>query len=264
MPIARLLTGLDDNRGSTLSKSWPHVKGDPLTETTASGSWSSSNFSEETEPSGPERPKPLVIGIIGGTGAGKTTIARAIIAEMPAGSVAMIPHDAYYKNLSEQSYEDRCKVNFDHPDSLDNDLLVAHLDMLIQGESIERPVYDFATHLRADYTVHVTSTPVLVVEGILLFSDARLRERFDIKLFVDTPSDIRVLRRIRRDMEQRGRTFQDIRKQYYETVRPMHEAFVEPGRQMADLIIPEGGNHQIAIDLISARMKQELMNRGWR
>jgi len=235
-----------------------------LTDTTSGGSWSASKFPEKTEPAAPEQPKPLVIGVIGGTGAGKTTIARAIISELPPGSVALIPHDAYYKNLSEQSYEDRCKVNFDHPDSLDNGLLVAHLDMLIHGESIERPVYDFATHLRCDHTVHVTSTPVILVEGILLFTDPQLRQRFDIKVFVDTPADIRVLRRIRRDMEQRGRTFQDIRRQYYETVRPMHEAFVEPGRQMADLIIPEGGNHQIAIDLIAARMKQELAERGWR
>ena len=160
--------------------------------------------------------------------------------------------------LSADPEDARAQVNYDHPDSLDNALLIAHLDALKEGRSIERPNYDFVHHARKVETTHVNPTTVVVVEGILIFADAELRDRFDIKLFVDTPADIRLLRRIRRDMERRGRTFDDVRRQYARTVRPMHEAFVEPSRRFADLIIPEGGNQRVAIEMVVDRIRRQL------
>jgi uridine kinase len=201
--------------------------------------------------------KPLVIGIGGGTGAGKTTIARAITSELDAGSVAYLQHDAYYRDRPDLSDEDRAKVNYDHPDSLENELLVQHIDALCRGEAVERPNYDFVQHRRRQETTLVEPAAVVVVEGILLFADIALNARYDIKIFIDTPADIRVLRRIRRDLEKRGRSFEDVRRQYYATVRPMHEAFVEPTKYKADLIIPEGGNTRVAIDLIVQRIRGE-------
>ncbi len=208
-----------------------------------------------------ERPKPLVIGIGGGTGAGKTTIARAIMAELPNTSAAYLQHDSYYRDRPELSSEQRTRLNYDHPESLDNDLLVAHIDALVQGQGIDAPIYDFVTHRRLTETHRVDPAPVVVVEGILIFADPRLNARYDIKLYVDTPPDIRVLRRIRRDIEQRGRTFDDVRRQYYATVRPMHYTFVEPTKYQADLIIPEGGNTRVAIDLIVRRIRHEANRR---
>jgi len=201
--------------------------------------------------------KPLVIGIGGGTGAGKTTIARAITSELDAGSVAYLQHDAYYRDRPDLSDEERAQVNYDHPDSLENELLVDHIDALCRGEAIERPNYDFVQHRRREETTRVDPSPVVVVEGILLFADIALNARYDIKIFIDTPADIRVLRRIRRDIEKRGRSFEDVRRQYYATVRPMHEAFVEPTKYKADLIVPEGGNTRVAIDLIVRRIRGE-------
>ena len=201
--------------------------------------------------------KPLVIGIGGGTGAGKTTIARAITSELAVGSVAYLQHDAYYRDRPDLSDEDRAKVNYDHPESLENELLVHHIDALCAGEAIERPNYDFVQHRRLTETTRVEASPVVVVEGILLFSDPLLNARYDIKIFIDTPADIRVLRRIRRDLEKRGRSFDDVRRQYYATVRPMHEAFVEPTKYKADLIVPEGGNTRVAIELIVQRIRSE-------
>ena len=203
--------------------------------------------------------KPLVIGIAGGTGSGKTTIARAIVAEFRAADVAYIQHDAYYRDRPDLTDDERARVNYDHPDSLDNALLVAHLDELLAGRSVARPNYDFRTHRRTVETTAVRDTPIVIVEGILIFADPALVSRFDIKVFVDTPADIRILRRIRRDMESRGRTFEEIRVQYYETVRPMHQAFVEPSRRVADLIIPEGGNTRVAIEVIVDRIRRELV-----
>lgn len=203
-------------------------------------------------------PKPLIIGIAGGTGSGKTTLARAVLAELPDEAVAMIEHDAYYRDHPELSAEQRVQLNYDHPDALENELLIQHLDMLCHGQAIERPNYDFVHHRRKTETTRVNPCAVIVVEGILIFSDPALRERFDVKLFVDTPADIRVLRRIRRDMERRGRTFDDIRRQYFKSVRPMHEAFVEPTRHMADLIIPEGGNQRVAIEMVVDRIRRAL------
>jgi uridine kinase len=201
--------------------------------------------------------KPLVIGIAGGTGSGKTTIARNIVAEFRSTDVSHIQHDAYYRDRPDLTDEERARVNYDHPDSLDNGLLVHHLNELLAGRPIERPNYDFRTHRRTVDTTAVQNTPIVIVEGILIFADPALVSRFDICIFVDTPADIRILRRIRRDMEARGRTFEEIRQQYYATVRPMHLAFVEPCRRVADLIIPEGGNIRIAIEVIVDRIRRE-------
>lgn len=202
--------------------------------------------------------KPLVIGIAGGTGSGKTTIARRIAASVPVESVTIIEHDSYYRDRSDLSEDERAKLNFDHPDSLESELLMAHLSALKKGEAVEIPIYDFTTHARKKQTEHVSPTPVIIVEGILTFVDPRLRELFDVKIFVDTDSDIRVFRRIRRDIEQRGRDFASIREQYYESVRPMHLMFVEPSKRWADIIIPEGGNNEVALDLIVGKVRSVL------
>lgn len=198
--------------------------------------------------------RPLFIGIAGGTGSGKTSVARALTAGLPDGSVAMIEHDAYYRDRSDLPFEERSLLNFDHPESLDNDLLVEHLKRLRGGEPVEVPIYDFKTHSRLAVKRLVEPGPVIIVEGILTFVDARIRQLLDIKLFVDTDADLRVFRRIRRDLEQRGRSFASIRDQYYATVRPMHLQFVEPSKRWADLIIPEGGENRIALDLILGKL----------
>lgn len=203
--------------------------------------------------------KPLILAIGGGTGAGKTTIARAVVAELPDGAVSLMEHDAYYRDRPDLDFEERTQLNYDHPDSLDNALLIEHLDLLTAGQAIDRPNYDFVQHRRRPETTRMAPTRVIVVEGILIFAELALRQRFDIKIFVDTPADIRVLRRIRRDMERRGRSFDDIRRQYHKTVRPMHEAFVEPSRRYADLIIPEGGNQRVAIEMVVERIRKNLM-----
>lgn len=199
--------------------------------------------------------KPLVVGIAGGTGSGKTTIAHKVAATLPPEHVSILDYDAYYRDLSGLDFEARAKINFDHPDALETELLVEHLKQLIVGRGIDMPQYDFTTHRRREVTRRVEPTPVIIVEGILVFADPRLRELMQIKLFVDTDTDIRLFRRIRRDMEQRGRTFQSIREQYYRTVRPMHLEFVEPSKRWADLIIPEGGNNLVALELVSARLR---------
>lgn len=200
---------------------------------------------------------PFVIGIAGGTGAGKSTIARRLMEAAPARSICTLQHDAYYKDRPDLSQSERARVNYDHPDSLDNDLLLHHIHELRAGRAVEMPVYDFVTHRRAEEARHVEPRPVILVEGILIFVDPRLREPMDIKLYVDTDADIRVLRRIRRDMESRGRSFESVRKQYYATVRPMHLEFVEPSKRWADLIIPEGngGNLDIALSVIIDRIR---------
>jgi uridine kinase len=203
---------------------------------------------------------PIVIGIAGGTGSGKTTIARRIGAAAP-GQVAIIEHDAYYKDLSGHlTAGERAEQNFDHPESLETTLLVEHLRALRGGRAADIPVYDFKTHRRLPETRRVEPARVIVVEGILVFVDPALRDLMDIKLFVDTDPDIRVFRRVRRDLEQRGRTFEAVREQYYRTVRPMHLQFVEPSKRWADLIIPEGGGSQVALDLIVAKVKSLTAN----
>jgi uridine kinase len=195
--------------------------------------------------------RPFVVGIAGGTGSGKTTVARAIHRALPAGTCTIVDHDAYYLDLAHLPLEERARTNFDDPASLDNERLCADLDRLRSGESIFKPEYNFATHSRRAQAVRVDPCEVIVVEGILVLAHAGLRERFDLRVFVDTDADIRILRRVRRDMEERGRTFGDIRSQYVDTVRPMHEMHVEPSRRFAHLIVPEGGENHVAIDAIA-------------
>ncbi len=202
--------------------------------------------------------RPLLIGIAGGTGSGKSTVARKIADGLPADSVAVIDHDSYYRDRSDLSYEARTKLNYDHPDSLDNDLLVQHLEALRDGRGVDVPNYDFKTHARLAERRRVEPPRILIVEGILVFVEERVRSLLDVKIFVDTDADIRVFRRIRRDLEQRGRSFQQVREQYYATVRPMHLQFVEPSKRWADLIVPEGGDNHIAIDLILGKLRHVL------
>jgi uridine kinase len=198
---------------------------------------------------------PLVLGIAGGSGSGKSTIAEAILAALPAGAGVLLEQDHYYRPQAHLSPEDRAKVNYDHPDALELELFVSHIDALREGRAIDRPTYDFATHDRAPVGLRIEPARVIVVEGILVLAEPRLRERFEVKLFVDTDADIRLMRRIRRDLERRGRTFAQVRKQYYETVRPMHLAFVEPSKRFADLIVPEGGQNKVALDLILSHVR---------
>lgn len=197
----------------------------------------------------------LFVGIAGGTGSGKTTIARKIAAGLPQESVSIIEHDSYYRDLASLTEAERAAVNFDHPAALETPLLVQHLIALRSGKTINVPIYDFKHHRRADESREVHATPIVIIEGILVFVEPELRDLFDMKLFVDTDADIRIFRRIRRDVEQRGRTFESIRDQYYRTVRPMHLEFVEPSKRIADLIIPEGGNNQVALDLITCKLQ---------
>lgn len=204
--------------------------------------------------------RPYVVGVAGGTGSGKTTVARKIV-EGGGGDVAILEHDAYYRDRPDLDFEARSKLNFDHPDALETSLLVEHLRALKRGEAIHAPTYDFKTHRRGTETRLVVPTPILVVEGILLFVEKEVRDELDLKLFVDTDADIRVLRRVRRDMEKRGRTFESIRQQYYETVRPMHLQFVEPSKRWADVIIPEGGRNTVALDLILTKIRSEVLAR---
>jgi uridine kinase len=204
---------------------------------------------------------PLVVGIAGGTGSGKTTVAKTIGATLRgdgSGRVATVEFDAYYRDLPHLSFEERTRINFDHPDALEIDLLVEHLSALRNGVAVDVPIYDFKAHRRLPESRRVEPAPVVLVEGILVFVDPRVRDLLDMKIFVDTDADIRVFRRIRRDMEQRGRTFESIRDQYYTTVRPMHIQFVEPSKRWADLIIPEGGNNKVALDLIISKLQSVL------
>lgn len=202
--------------------------------------------------------RPYLVGVVGGTGSGKTTVARRLRDALPEGSVAMLQHDAYYRHRPDLSVEDRDQLNFDHPESLDNELLRQHLEDLRRGRPIEAPQYDFSTHLRLPETRRVEPAPIIIVEGILLFVDPELRACFDAKLYVDTDADIRILRRIERDLERRGRTFEQVRDQYFSTVRPMHLQFVEPSKRWADVIIPEGGHNRVALDLVVGKLQSLL------
>jgi uridine kinase len=193
---------------------------------------------------------PFVLGIAGGSGSGKTTIARSILEALPPGAGILIEQDHYYRAQPHLPLEERERVNYDHPDALEMDLLCEHLDALRAGKPVVRPTYDFAVHDRAPEGVRLELAPLVVVEGILVLADERLRARLDAKIYVDTDADIRLMRRVRRDLEHRGRTFAQIRKQYYETVRPMHLAFVEPSKRFADIIVPEGGQNRVALELL--------------
>jgi uridine kinase len=198
--------------------------------------------------------RPYVVGIAGGTGSGKTTVAERLAEAMPRGRCVTIDHDAYYRDQSHLSPEDRADINYDHPAVLDSDLLARHLRELRAGRTVEIPIYDFATHTRRTETRTVEPSRVIIVEGILVFAEPALREQMDLKIFVDTDPDIRLMRRIRRDLEERGRTFQSVRDQYYATVRPMHLEHVEPSKRWADLILPEGGNNRVALDILLGQL----------
>jgi len=201
---------------------------------------------------------PFIVGIAGGSGSGKSTVARHVAQALRAESVAFIDMDAYYMNFSRLSLDERRKVNWDHPDAFDWPLLVAHLERLAGGESIEKPVYDFVTHSRTDSTVHIPAARVIVVDGILLFNDPRIRELCDVKIFVDADADLRLIRRIRRDTTKRGRPLDEIIEQYLTTVHPMHLEFVEPTKRYADVIVPRGGNNPVAIEMIVAKIARRL------
>jgi uridine kinase len=200
----------------------------------------------------------MIIGICGGTGSGKTTVANRILESVSRDEVIFLQQDSYYRNLDQMPLDYRRKVNFDHPDAIDNDLLVEHLRELKAGRAVELPVYDFKTHTRRAETLRTEPRPIIIIEGILIFNEERLREEMDIKVFVDTPDDIRFIRRLRRDVAERGRTSESVIEQYLATVRPMHMQFVEPSKRHADVIIPEGGHNLVSIALISGRIRERL------
>lgn len=202
---------------------------------------------------------PIVIGIAGGSGSGKTTVAMEILNRVGENKISFLPHDAYYKDLSNLSFTQRSEINFDHPDSLDTELLIEHIRALKNGQSINLPVYDFKTHTRTSHVIPIEPHPVIIVEGILIFVEPGLRELFDIKIFVDTDSDIRFIRRLQRDINERGRTTESVINQYLKTVRPMHLEFVEPSKRYADIIIPEGGLNTVALDIVVARIEAMLI-----
>lgn len=202
---------------------------------------------------------PLVIGIAGGSGSGKTTVAQTILNRVSPDRIAFLQHDAYYKDLRELPPIQRAEVNFDHPNSLDTDLLIQHIDQLKANQSVKLPIYDFSTHSRTDQTYTVYPRRVILVEGILIFVEPPLRELFNIKLFVDTDPDIRFIRRLQRDITERGRTTESVIHQYLSTVRPMHLEFVEPSKRYADVIIPEGGFNTAALDMVIARIEALLL-----
>jgi uridine kinase len=203
-------------------------------------------------------PEALVIGICGGTGSGKTTLTERIVSALPPGTALVLEQDHYYKDLVHVPLADRHKQNFDHPDAVDGPLLVGHIRQLRAGQPVDRPVYDFSKHCRTGETLHVEPRPALIVEGILIFENPALRELMDIKIFVDTDADIRFIRRMKRDIRERGRTVESVVQQYLETVRPMHMEFIEPSKRHADVIIPEGGSNEVGIDLVIQKIRSLL------
>lgn len=201
---------------------------------------------------------PLVIGIAGGTGSGKTTVALEILRAFDDKKIAFIQHDNYYKDLTKLPPIQRAAVNFDHPNSLDTELMIEHIKQLRSGQNIEIPIYDFSTHSRTEKTIKIQADPVIIVEGILIFTEPELRDVCDVKIFVDTDADIRLIRRIHRDITERERTVESVMEQYQSTVRPMHLEFVEPSKRYADIIIPEGGRNKVAIEMVIARIENAI------
>ncbi|UCC52681.1 MAG: uridine kinase [Anaerolineaceae bacterium] len=198
--------------------------------------------------------KPVVFAVAGGTASGKTTVARAVLDAVGASQVAYLPHDAYYKDREDLTFEERALLNYDHPDSLETKLLIKHIKRLLNWEAVQVPVYDFTEHRRTAETVVVEPSPIILVDGILIFTRRKLRDLMDIKVFVDTDSDVRFIRRLRRDMEERGRSLSSVVTQYLETVRPMHIKFVEPSKRFADVIIPGGGLNKVAMDMVVSQL----------
>lgn len=198
--------------------------------------------------------KPIIIGVSGGSGSGKTSVSRAIFNNFPNHSIMMLEHDSYYKDQSHLSFEERLKTNYDHPFAFDTDLLIEHLEKLLNYETIEKPVYDYVAHTRSTETVIQKPKEVIILEGILILEDKRLRDLMDIKIYVDTDDDIRIIRRIKRDMVERGRTLDSIIDQYLSVVKPMYHQFIEPTKRYADVIVPEGGENHVAIDLINTKV----------
>jgi uridine kinase len=207
------------------------------------------------------RPRPLSIGVAGGSGSGKTTVARVILDRIGANNIAYVQHDSYYKDLGSLTREHRATINFDHPDSLDTELFIAHVEALRRYETIQIPVYDFTTDSRTDEVRVVPPHRVILVEGILIFAEARLRDLFDVRIFVDTDDDVRFIRRLQRDITERGRTIDSVINQWMHTVRPMHLEFVEPSKRYAHVIIPEGGLNQVAMEMVIARIEGLRGNR---
>lgn len=204
------------------------------------------------------RKTPLVIGIAGGSGSGKTTVANVVLKSVGSHRIAYLPHDAYYRDIRDLPLNQRIQINFDHPDSLESTLLMQHIITLKEWQPIELPIYDFTTHTRTDQRIMIQPRRVILVEGILIFAEPALRELFDVKIFVDTDPDLRFIRRLERDITERGRSTETVIKQYLTTVRPMHLEFVEPSKRYADVIIPEGGMNTVALDMVIARIESLL------
>ncbi|EYE89678.1 uridine/cytidine kinase [Fervidicella metallireducens AeB] len=205
--------------------------------------------------------KPIIIGITGGTGSGKSTVAKEIYKSIPAEKIAVIEQDSYYKDQSHLSFEERTKTNYDHPNAFDTELLLKHLKMLMNGEAIDKPLYDFEIHTRKKETVRVEPRDIIILEGIMVLVEPEIRELLDIKLFVDTDADVRIVRRIQRDITERGRTIDSVIDQYINVVRPMHMQFIEPTKRYADIIIPEGGFNKVAIDIMIAKVRDIVSKR---
>jgi uridine kinase len=206
--------------------------------------------------------KPVALGVAGGTGSGKTTVARAILQEVGRDRISFLEQDSYYSDIEWQSDEELQRHNFDHPDALDNELLTRHVEALKAGSAVEVPIYDFVTHRRVEETRRVEPRPIILLEGILLFVEPRLRSLLDFKIYVDTPSDVRFIRRLNRDLRERGRSLDDVVRQYESTVRPMHLEFVEPSKRSADVIVPQGGENRVALEMVTARLEQLLALAG--
>ena len=206
--------------------------------------------------------KTILIGIAGGTGSGKTSVANAILAEFSSSEVALIQQDSYYHNLKHLHLDERATVNFDHPNAVDFNKMGEDLQLLMADETVQIPIYDYNTHTRTDETLTIGNHHIIVLEGILALFDEKIRDMMDIKLYVDTPDDIRIIRRIKRDINKRGRTFESVIEQYYNTVRPMHQQFVEPSKKFANIIIPEGAHNKVAIDIIRTKIISILLKKN--